>query len=470
MFDNICLFLLYYMEHSLNNKWLVLLSAMILLLSLQKAIAVDIEHINVGRIVVSDQSLVAQQDAGKKALAQVFIKISGDTSSVEHPTIARSIENFEQFLSSSSFVQIEQQLVFEAQFNKNKIENLLLSVGLPVWPNLRPNAIVWLSSRLDTEDKRTIVYQNNASQTSTILQKQILDSAYNRGVDILFPLGDLEDSLAVTEYDLWAQNVSLLLNHSVRYSSDFTIIATLEPYTYDRYLKEQEALKQSSEIEESDELLDQVLNSFYNEASNGVNDFSELNQSVSLAEEAFENISELASQSVVNSTDDASISNDDASAPNNVIEPLPRELQPVPDEQTQYKVDYIISNRSQIKTGVLYSENVDNSVSKLVDEYADYLAKQYALVNNKQEAQVNKVVVNVENISTLADLLLVKELFESVPAIDNIYLKSQVNDVSSFVLTQNLSADKLQRILALDERVEAHLRDKDTLKITWQGN
>lgn len=198
------------------------LCALLILMSFVSA-AGNIEHVNIGRIAVNDQSTNSQQKAGKLALKQVFIKLSGNIDVVNENEISKAIDNYEQFLIASSFIQQGQNLVFEASFNQAKVQSLLVASGRNVWASLRPSAVIWLAIE-NSENQKNIVYRSSFND----MAQNIDSKAFARGVEVVIPLGDLNDAMNVSVYDVWNQFISKLQDQSVRYNTDYLISATVE--------------------------------------------------------------------------------------------------------------------------------------------------------------------------------------------------------------------------------------------------
>jgi hypothetical protein len=182
----------------------------------------NIEHVNIGRIIVTDQSISSQQKAGKLALKQVFIKLSGNIDVVNENEISKAIDNYEQFLIASSFIQQGQNLVFEASFNQAKMQSLLVASGRNVWASLRPSAVIWLAIE-NSENQKNIVYQGSSND----MAQNINSKAFARGVEVVIPVGDLNDAMNVSVYDVWNQFISKLQDQSLRYNTDYLISATV---------------------------------------------------------------------------------------------------------------------------------------------------------------------------------------------------------------------------------------------------
>jgi hypothetical protein len=181
--------------------------------------AASIEHINEGQILVTDQSSFTQKRAGKSAFQQVLVKLSGDPSVLENLEVKRSATNFEQYLVSSTFMQDGDKLIYQAEFNEQKIVGLLRSENLNVWGKRRPSGLLWLVIEDDVSKSKTLITQSSSSQYLDLVQQ----SAYDRGVELLMPIGDLTDSMNVTALDVWGLYSSSIFNKSIRYGTNYVV-------------------------------------------------------------------------------------------------------------------------------------------------------------------------------------------------------------------------------------------------------
>lgn len=205
------------------NKTLLLLAvALLFTLPVSKAHA-QIDHLNVGEVVVSDQSIYSQKRAGKRAFEQVVTKMSGESTSNENITVRRAATNFEQYLISSSYRQEKEALIYRAEFNQDKIIGLLRSEGLRVWGKRRPSSLLWIAIEDDTTKDKTLLTQTTESDLKTLLNT----AAFQRGIEVVFPLGDLSDSMNVSTNDVWGLYSSSIYNHSIRYGTNYVIGAKI---------------------------------------------------------------------------------------------------------------------------------------------------------------------------------------------------------------------------------------------------
>lgn len=415
--------------------------------------ATDIEHVNIGRIAVDDQSIRSQQKAGKSALRQVFIKISGNQNIVQTPEIGRAINNYEQYLIASSFIQVNKELVFEAIFSRSKVEQLLLASGQSVWTSLRPNGLLWVVNE-NEDGSKTMLSHNSGSALIPIVEK----SAFARGVDVILPLGDIQDASQVSLYDLWNQHLGKIINQSQRYVPDFIISSTIQAYTYAEH-QERQALEREFKDREADS--------------------TKLEQKQ--LDVSPDDVSTIVINDLVESTELTNVGQSDNPAD---IDHIPRLLTTEVPIDTAFKLDYIITNMANVERGVIYASEREEAIMKLIDSYANILADEFALGANSSAEKTN-TLIQVNNISSLVDYLSLIELLNSVPSVSATKLQRLVGNKAQISVEHAMNIQQLAAILALDTRtkIEANIEkqnpDKDfisteelpalpELRINWQ--
>jgi hypothetical protein len=201
------------------NKLLATIVFTFCLIISMRCHSTPIDHLNKGQIIVTDQSNFTQKIAGKRAFQQVVIKLSGDVAALENLQVKRSVTNFEQFLVASTFMQDGDKLVYQAEFSEQKVVDLLRSQSLNVWGKRRPSGLFWLAIEDDVSKNKTLITQSSKS----IYREVIQQAAYNKGVELLMPIGDLTDSMNITALDVWGLFSSSIFNKSTRYGTNYVI-------------------------------------------------------------------------------------------------------------------------------------------------------------------------------------------------------------------------------------------------------
>jgi hypothetical protein len=449
-------------ERKALKKIIFVIGLLVSFLIAVDSVASNIEHVNIGRIAVNDQSQRSQQQAGKRALAQVFIKISGDPQVLNATEISRAVDNYEQFLIASSFLQEQQSLIFEARFNQQKVEQLLMASGLSVWTSLRPSAVLWLA-REDEQQQKILVSQNQSLELGQLVKQR----GFVRGVEVIVPVGDLDDAMNVSIYDVWNQFVSRLVTQSARYNTDYVISATMQGFTREEHDANLRRLEQT----QPNWLANGNLNPGQNE--------NQTNSQVLMLEGARNNDNDVLSDISANNTNEIEQNVTDAFT---TELPLPdadtedRDVAPkeiiVPDDTT-HKLDYAITNRQRVFTGRLYGTSEDDLVIQLVDEYANLLAQEFSLRGSNEQGtatQSASIQLVVSNINSLADYVDLIALVESIPAVSSAKLIKQSNTTAFIKVEQALGQRQLAAILALDKRMQVNLsqQQQSDLYFNWQ--
>ncbi|MFT6328916.1 MAG: hypothetical protein ACJAYN_000843 [Bermanella sp.] len=201
------------------NKLLAIIVFTLCLVTSMRCHSTPIDHLNKGQIIVTDQSSFTQKIAGKRAFQQVVVKLSGDVAALENLQVKRSVTNFEQYLVASTFIQDGDKLLYQAEFNEQKVVNLLRSESLNVWGKRRPSGLFWLAIEDDVSKNKTLITQSSTS----IYLDTIRQATYDRGVELLMPIGDLTDSMNITVLDVWGLFSSSIFNKSTRYGTNYVI-------------------------------------------------------------------------------------------------------------------------------------------------------------------------------------------------------------------------------------------------------
>jgi hypothetical protein len=212
-----------YKDFLVLNKLLAMIVVILCSVISAQTYGARIEHLNEGQIIVTDQSTSTQKRAGKRAFQQVVVKLSGDANVLENTQVKRAATNFEQYLVSSTFVQDMDKLVYQVEFSEQKVIELLRSENLNIWGNRRPTSLFWLAIEDDLTKNKTLVTQSSASEYLDVIKQ----ASYNRGLELVMPIGDLTDSMNVSTMDVWGLFSSSIFNNSTRYGTNYVIGARL---------------------------------------------------------------------------------------------------------------------------------------------------------------------------------------------------------------------------------------------------
>ncbi len=176
---------------------------------------------------VTDESTSVRKSAIKQALIQVLIKLTGDKNIANSSGISSLLDSPERYMQQFRYQEatiIEGQPPTEelwVQFDETALNNALRSYGLTIWGKERPSILVWLAH--ENNNNRRLVSFEESPEYIAMLDK----SAAARGVSLLFPLLDLEDTSQMSVSDVWAGFKEPILNASARYQSDVVLTGRL---------------------------------------------------------------------------------------------------------------------------------------------------------------------------------------------------------------------------------------------------
>ena len=188
-----------------------LLFLAVLVLPVQAATVNDLYRTQV-TLIGSDQQ--ADQAAREQGLANVLVKISGNTDILNNATIKTAITNSGRYVSQLGYSQVDGQRAINLSFDKNQIKQLLIKSKASIWKDQRPNILVWM---VDNDgQQRNILWD----QSTNALVNDTTQAADSRGLPLTFPVGDITDETAVNASDLWGGFIDPIAVASTRYHAD----------------------------------------------------------------------------------------------------------------------------------------------------------------------------------------------------------------------------------------------------------
>lgn len=161
--------------------------------------AVEVDNLYVGKILVTDRTQQTRVKAHRWAIEQVIVKVTGNRDILTNDTIKREVRlRTANYIKSFTFEVDEQERTFLVdEFDQQKIDGLLRSVGASIWGQRRPLTLVWLV--IEEGLSRQIIDTSNAPQISELL----LQASDNRGLPITLPQSGVEYGLFSS--DIWAK-------------------------------------------------------------------------------------------------------------------------------------------------------------------------------------------------------------------------------------------------------------------------
>ena len=186
---------------------------------------VIIDDLYAVEISVAGRSADDRQQAIVAGMRMVLVKLTGDRRVPSRSGIANLIPQAEQYVQQFEYrqklIDEERQLFLWIHFEPLALDQILRDASIPKWGQERPSTLVWLALQdknqrrlLGTDDTAYIEYINN--------------HAIYRGISLVFPLLDLQDSANLQISDIWGDFSSPVQDASKRYGTDSILTGRVE--------------------------------------------------------------------------------------------------------------------------------------------------------------------------------------------------------------------------------------------------
>ena len=211
-------------------------------------------------VPVENKSNSNRRDAIREALTEIMIRISGQSTAASNSVIESSLRKSSAYIQRYLYREsdIDKKLMLDLFFDQLSLRNLLRDADLPLWGSNRPQVLIWIAigdqqqrfllglddqammkwigmpeitngQSADLISRQPAELTNGQSADLTSRQstvREILNlQADKRGLPILLPLMDLEDSMSIGVADVWGRFVAPIRQASIRYNSDAILAA-----------------------------------------------------------------------------------------------------------------------------------------------------------------------------------------------------------------------------------------------------
>ncbi|MBU3022791.1 DUF2066 domain-containing protein [Aestuariibacter sp. A3R04] len=373
-----------------------------------------------GVIAVDDQSQQTQRGAAREAMRQVFIKMTGQRDIVDNPVVSHVIRNPQEYLRSYRFEADGTNLLYIADFDAEALTSLLKQESLPLWGQRRPDTLIWLA--LESDDGQRVIIEDSASDT---VKGPIKAIASERGVPVVFPLMDLDDNTQISTYDVWGRFAERLKHASVRYEPDFVIGARLykvKANTIPDFEEEKRTQEQASRVK--------FENNRPAFSASGMQDLSDY-----LVDDLVEEVSKPAfsKEEFVSMKQQASVGD--------------------------YALDWVIISKDDVQFGSLYNSDEEALLSSFIQDYADYLGSEFAIIPTGENLALNVIEISVANIDSLVSYAHMIGYLSEMSVVNRVTLTRQEGSVATLSLSLLADTADFYNLITLDERFKP-LSDK----------
>lgn len=392
--------------------------------------------INEARVQVENQSQATQRAALKKALTQVFVKMSGNTSVLDNPGVRAALTNPQALLRSYRFDYENGMTYYIADFDQVKLTELLQREMLPLWGDRRPETIVWLAQ--ETENRSRLILDE--SQPSD-LREALERTAAERGIPLSLPLMDLTDNTTISTYDVWGRFVEPLRNASIRYGIDNIIGARV--YRNDPTIIPEfpDDTVPSGKVENLEDVINnENASSQHEDADRGAYD------SPSDPLTADYDVANGRAQGTSDSSQTTSYSGEVEGDVLSHVESVQAATTVMPftmDEfadhakradEGDYALDWVFIGGGKVSYGSIYASSPQALARQLVDAYSNYLSSLYAVVGS-HVSERESLTISVANIGTIKSYANATAYLNSLSVIEKATLVQQSGTVATFTLS-----------------------------------
>lgn len=184
--------------------------------------AVVVEDLFEVEIPVPDESNSSRHVALSDGLAEVLVRVSGDShilQRIKPPSPGVYVKQFRYLAletgeqNASTEDQATNQYKLWVQYNGTKIMDLLREQSIPVWGEHRSEAVIWFA--VQDGERRYTLRKKDFSQ----LKNETSKAFKRRGIPVVWPENDTRDQQSLKFADIWAGFAEPLQNASARYSS-----------------------------------------------------------------------------------------------------------------------------------------------------------------------------------------------------------------------------------------------------------
>ena len=215
-----------------KTLWLWLL---ILCCAAPPAYAIRVPGLYEAQVPVPDQQPDNRDQAEQSAMRAVLIKITGDRFAPERTSLQPVVQQAANYILQYRYVQApaaapaagEQApaapaLFLHVRFDETTLNKTLRDLGIPVWGKERPTTLLWLALQ-DQAGRRLVGMEEKPDYIRALDQRAAL-----RGVVLIYPLLDLQDTAALKVSDIWGGFNTPVLQASARYQADTVLVGKMD--------------------------------------------------------------------------------------------------------------------------------------------------------------------------------------------------------------------------------------------------
>lgn len=187
------------------------------------AFSKQVDDLYQAKVVVANQSIESRKLGAQQGLADVLYKVSGFPIPIGHPVIEKALSIADQYLYQFSYTRVDESdwsadvapgsSYLNMSFEGKGIQRIIKGAELPRWGANRPTVMTWVA--ID-DGQREILSESSEHKALSVLNYV----AHKRGIPLILPVYDLEDSIKLPMVQLWGLFKEGVLKASERYGAE----------------------------------------------------------------------------------------------------------------------------------------------------------------------------------------------------------------------------------------------------------
>jgi hypothetical protein len=195
--------------------------------------AIHVDNLYEAAVPVADQNPSTRAAALKDVLREVIVKVTGQSvvpASLFQQSlrIEHMVEQF-GYESRQKSPTAPRRLHLWAKLNPTGVKQLIRQAGLPIWPEERPETLIWMA--IEDNAGRLIMAEDSSHKAVD----QLHQAANQRGLPIILPLMDLQESSMVNFDAIAAMQLDQLQLPSAKYASQHVLVGHIQQVEGDHW-------------------------------------------------------------------------------------------------------------------------------------------------------------------------------------------------------------------------------------------
>ncbi|MGR6834860.1 DUF2066 domain-containing protein [Aliivibrio wodanis] len=161
----------------------------------------------------------AESLAKKEGLVNVLVKVSGQQTIADNEVVKKALTQSDRYVTQMSFVDYDDApRAMKLGYNSKMVLSLLTQAEVGIWETPRKSVLVWIVNEYNYQ--RSIIWE----QSNNSLITRIKDAANERGLPVMFPVGDFDDVTSIEIPDLWGNFKKPIADASERYNPQAILV------------------------------------------------------------------------------------------------------------------------------------------------------------------------------------------------------------------------------------------------------